>query len=237
DRDRDLARDAQSARVDAPTPALRGDGLRIPDVGAGRHQRDRRGLPPLTACCEAQRAGSRTRPPAVRTPGQLRQQRSAAVVRQLRHPPDVRSLRAQEHRPRRLHAPDADDAVRRGRLRQRTQWNRPRLHRQLPGRHRGEPKPIRGLGHRRAPRRLTLLDAGAEAAGGYDALRSLDTEPLPSEKLNTTGVAEDIIDRLRSLEAAILKAADELFGEPELATVTLRLLTEIARADPEIFRR
>src|SRR5699024_11590643 len=28
-----------------------------------------------------------------------------------------------------------------------------------------------------------------------------------------------------------------LFGEPELATVTLRLLTEIARADPEIFRR
>src|SRR5699024_6898826 len=40
-----------------------------------------------------------------------------------------------------------------------------------------------------------------------------------------------------SLEAAILKAADELFGEPELATVTLRLLTEIARADPEIFRR
>src|SRR5699024_761689 len=82
-----------------------------------------------------------------------------------------------------------------------------------------------------------LLDGCAEAAGGYDALRSLDTEPLPSEKLNTTGVAEDIIDRLRSLEAAILKAADELFGEPELATVTLRLLTEIARADPEIFRR
>src|SRR5699024_8604405 len=82
-----------------------------------------------------------------------------------------------------------------------------------------------------------LLDGCAEAAGGYDALRSLDTEPLPSEKLNTTGVAEDILDRLRSLEAAILKAADELFGEPELATVTLRLLTEIARADPEIFRR
>jgi hypothetical protein len=28
-----------------------------------------------------------------------------------------------------------------------------------------------------------LLDGCAEAAGGYDALRSLDTEPLPSEKL------------------------------------------------------
>jgi hypothetical protein len=82
-----------------------------------------------------------------------------------------------------------------------------------------------------------LLDACAEAAGSYDALRSLDTEPLPSEGLETTGVAEDIIGRLRSLETAILQASDELFGEPELATVTLRLLTEIARADPEIFRR
>ncbi|QUL78805.1 hypothetical protein [Brevibacterium sp. SMBL_HHYL_HB1] len=82
-----------------------------------------------------------------------------------------------------------------------------------------------------------LLDACAEAAGSYDALRSLDTEPLPSEGLETTGVADDIIGRLRSLETAILQASDELFGEPELATVTLRLLTEIARADPEIFRR
>jgi hypothetical protein len=82
-----------------------------------------------------------------------------------------------------------------------------------------------------------LLDACAEAAGSYDALRSLDTEPLPSEGLETTGVADDIIGRLRSLETAILQASDELFGEPELAIVTLRLLTEIARADPEIFRR
>src|SRR5699024_2604976 len=82
-----------------------------------------------------------------------------------------------------------------------------------------------------------LLDGCAEAAGGYVALRSLDTDPLPSENLYTTRADEDIIDRLRSLEAANLKSAHELFGEPELATVTLRLLTEIARADPEIFRR
>lgn len=82
-----------------------------------------------------------------------------------------------------------------------------------------------------------LLDGCAEAAGSYEALRTLDTEPLPAERLDTTGVAEDIIDRLRSLETAIGTAADELFGESELATVTLRLLTEIARADPEIFRR
>ena len=82
-----------------------------------------------------------------------------------------------------------------------------------------------------------LLDSCAEAAGGYDALRSLDTEPLPAEELDTSGVAEDIIDRLQSLETATLKTAEEIFGEPELATVTLRLLTQIARADREIFRR
>src|SRR5699024_3842099 len=71
-----------------------------------------------------------------------------------------------------------------------------------------------------------LLAGGAEPAGGHAGLRSSDTEPPRAEKRNTTAVAEDIIDPLRPLEAAILNAPGELFGDAELGTVTLRRLTE-----------
>ncbi|WP_166968971.1 hypothetical protein [Brevibacterium atlanticum] len=82
-----------------------------------------------------------------------------------------------------------------------------------------------------------FIGSGAEAAGGIDALQALTGEPLPAEDLDTTGVAEDVIDRLTSLVPEIRRVAVEVFEEPELATVALRLLAEIGRGDPAIFRR
>lgn len=82
-----------------------------------------------------------------------------------------------------------------------------------------------------------LIGSGAEAAGGIDALQTLTDEPLPTEDLDTTGMADDVVDRLTSLVPEIRRVASEVFEEPELATAALRLLAEIGRGDPAIFRR
>ncbi|WP_152346019.1 hypothetical protein [Brevibacterium sp. CFH 10365] len=82
-----------------------------------------------------------------------------------------------------------------------------------------------------------FIGSGAEAVGGIDALQSLTDEPLPTEDLDTTGVADDVVDRLTSLVPEIRRVAVEVFEEPELATAALRLLVEIGRGDAAIFRR
>ena len=82
-----------------------------------------------------------------------------------------------------------------------------------------------------------FIGSGAEAVGGIEALQALTDEPLPTEDLDTTGVAEGVVDRLNSLVPEIRRIADEVFDEPELATAALRLLTTIGRVGPAIFRR
>lgn len=82
-----------------------------------------------------------------------------------------------------------------------------------------------------------FIGSGVEAVGGIEALQALTDEPLPTEGLDTTGVAEDVVARLSSLVPETRRIADEVFDEPELATAALRLLTTIGRGDPTIFRR
>lgn len=82
-----------------------------------------------------------------------------------------------------------------------------------------------------------FIGSGAEAVGGIDALQSLTDEPLPTEDLDTTGVADDVVDRLTSLVPEIRRVAVEVFEEPEVATAALRFLAEIGRGDSAIFRR
>jgi hypothetical protein len=81
-----------------------------------------------------------------------------------------------------------------------------------------------------------FIGSGAEAVGGIEALQALTDEPLPAEGLDTAGVADDVVDRLNSFVPEIRRIADEVFGEPELATSALRFLAEIGRGDPPVFR-
>lgn len=82
-----------------------------------------------------------------------------------------------------------------------------------------------------------FIGSGAEEVGGIGALQALTGEPLADEDLVTTGVADDIVDRLTGLVPEIRRIADEVFAEPELATSALRFLTEVGRGDPSFFRR
>ncbi len=72
--------------------------------------------------------------------------------------------------------------------------------------------------------------------GSPEAAETLDARPLPDEELDVSGLPEDIISRVRHT-AELIGGVAALWDDIELRTACRRLLTRIARADAEIFRR
>ena len=81
-------------------------------------------------------------------------------------------------------------------------------------------------------RRQTLV----RAVGGEQALESLTTEPLSDEPLDLSHVPEDIRERVARIAARVDACCDEMF-DVEHRTACRRLLSDVAEADPTIFRR
>ena len=80
------------------------------------------------------------------------------------------------------------------------------------------------------------LDYVADEVGGVAALMALDTEPLPDEEFDWTGIPEEIQPAVQ----AILDEADacaEAILDVEHRTAMRRFLARAARNDPKLFAR
>lgn len=77
----------------------------------------------------------------------------------------------------------------------------------------------------------------SDYVGGPENLASLDTVPLPLEDFDPSGLPDDVVDRLQPLLPQIRTIAVDFFADAEIATITYRILAEVARRDPAIFRR
>ena len=81
-----------------------------------------------------------------------------------------------------------------------------------------------------------MLDTLREALGGQQALDELDDAPLPNEPLRLDRVAADVAERVDEISALIDGACEQFLGA-EARTACRRLLTDVAEADPQVFRR
>lgn len=81
-----------------------------------------------------------------------------------------------------------------------------------------------------------VLDALAFMVGGPDVLDRLDAEPLPDEQFRWEGIPHDIRGRVAEVVELVDGCCDALF-DVELRTAARRLLSKVAAADPQIFRR
>jgi hypothetical protein len=85
--------------------------------------------------------------------------------------------------------------------------------------------------------REMMLNLLREEVGDDDTLWTLNSAPLPSdEPLDLTGVADDIRERVREV-AELLDAGCLALFDAEHRTAGRRLLADVARGDPRIFRR
>jgi hypothetical protein len=84
--------------------------------------------------------------------------------------------------------------------------------------------------------RELMLGLLREAVGGEDALRTLETEPLPDEALEVSVLPEDVRERVREVADLTDRCCDHLLDR-EHRTACRRLLVDVAVADPQIFRR
>jgi hypothetical protein len=75
-----------------------------------------------------------------------------------------------------------------------------------------------------------------EAAGGEDALRTLDDVPLPDEEFDWTGIPDDVHGKVAEVLALCDRCCDELL-DIEYRTACRRLLARAAAGDPAVFRR
>ncbi|WP_454301847.1 hypothetical protein [Salana multivorans] len=82
---------------------------------------------------------------------------------------------------------------------------------------------------------LRARDEIVAALGGEDALASVNGEPLPDEPLILDGVASDVVDRVRAIDALMVTVGTSLSGI-ELRTSARRLLRRLALAEPKLFR-
>lgn len=76
----------------------------------------------------------------------------------------------------------------------------------------------------------------AAQVGGPEELDTITDEPLPDETLDLSDVAEDIVPRVQEIAALIDDGTAAMF-DTEIRTACRRLLADVARADPAIFRR
>ena len=75
-----------------------------------------------------------------------------------------------------------------------------------------------------------------EAAGGDDALRTLDDRPLPDEDFDWSGIPDDVHDKVAEVLALTDGCCDDLL-DVEYRTACRRLLARAAAGDPAVFRR
>ncbi|MGU3499448.1 DUF6398 domain-containing protein [Mycobacterium sp. C31M] len=80
------------------------------------------------------------------------------------------------------------------------------------------------------------LDSLAEEVGCPEQLNALDTEPLPDEPFDWSGIADDIESRVAEVLALADRCCDELL-DVEYRTVCRRVLARVATYSPEVFRR
>ena len=81
-----------------------------------------------------------------------------------------------------------------------------------------------------------MLDSLARAVGGMQALDTLGTDSLGDEPFDWTGIPEDIVGRVAEVCDRVDGCSDALF-DVEFRTASRRLLSRVASADPNIFRR
>jgi hypothetical protein len=81
-----------------------------------------------------------------------------------------------------------------------------------------------------------MLESLARQAGGPDALDTLDTEPVPDEELDWTGIPDDVHERVREVLILTDACCDEML-DVEYRTIVRRLLARVAAGDPQVFRR
>ena len=81
-----------------------------------------------------------------------------------------------------------------------------------------------------------MLEALQRAVGGEKALDRLDTEPLPDEAFDWTGIPDDVHGSVGDVLALMDGCCDALLDE-EYRTASRRLLARVAASDPQIFRR
>lgn len=80
------------------------------------------------------------------------------------------------------------------------------------------------------------LEYIADEVGGVDALRALDTDPLPDDEFDWTGIADEIRPAVRAILDGCDACADALL-DVEHRTAMRRFLARAARNDPRLFRR
>jgi hypothetical protein len=81
-----------------------------------------------------------------------------------------------------------------------------------------------------------MLDTLARQVGGFEALDSLNDQPLPDEAFSWEGIPDDI----RSMVGEIVAWCDRFCDESldvEYRTACRRLLARVAAGDPAVFRR
>lgn len=84
--------------------------------------------------------------------------------------------------------------------------------------------------------RVLMLDSLAEAVGGQPALDELDDRPLPDEELSWYDIPLDLHETVGEILAFCDRCCDELL-DGEYRTACRRLLSRVARGDPDVFRR
>lgn len=81
-----------------------------------------------------------------------------------------------------------------------------------------------------------MLDSLARSVGGMRALETLETDPLPDEPIDSTGIPDDVVGRVAEVGDQVDGCCEQLF-DVEFRTASRRLLARVAVADPNIFRR
>jgi len=81
-----------------------------------------------------------------------------------------------------------------------------------------------------------ILAIWERAVGGPEALEALDAAPLPDEAFDWTGIPADVHDRVGEVLARCDRCCDEVL-DAEYRTAARRLLAQVARNGPEVFRR
>lgn len=101
---------------------------------------------------------------------------------------------------------------------------------------RGKPEPVRVTPPPpEPPRHERELAWLARLVGGREALAGLDTDPLPDEPLDLSGVRTELRERVQVISEQADDVAERLFGD-EVRTACRRLLVRAVGAEPGLLR-
>lgn len=86
----------------------------------------------------------------------------------------------------------------------------------------------------------SVYERAVARVGGPEEAEKLTDDPLPAEEFDPNGIPSDVLERVEEWLAGVESYADAHAEEPdadELRTAYYRLLADLARADPDVFRR